>query len=60
MIRTRLALAAVLLFALIQVPQLAVTAAAQSSAAVDSSYLNLLRWRSVGPARGGRAQWKLA
>jgi len=54
MTRSRLALAAVLLFALVQVPQVAVTAAAQPSTGVDASYLDLLRWRSVGPSRGGR------
>ncbi len=55
MIRSRLAFAALLLAALVQTPQFAVTATAQQpAAAVDPSYLNLLRWRPVGPARGGR------
>ncbi|HUU33702.1 MAG TPA: hypothetical protein VMW48_06535, partial [Vicinamibacterales bacterium] len=54
MIRSRIALAVLVLSALVQIPQNEVTAAAQSPAAVDPSYLDLLRWRSVGPARGGR------
>ena len=55
MIRSRLAFAALLLAALVQTPQFAVTATAkQPAAAVDPSYLNLLRWRPVGPARGGQ------
>ena len=55
MTRSRLALAVVLLSALAQVPHVEVTAAAQQpSAGVDASYLDLLRWRSVGPSRGGR------
>ncbi len=53
MTRSRLAFAAILLLAVVQVPQIEVTAA-QAPAAVDPSYLDLLRWRSVGPARGGR------
>ena len=56
MTRSRLPFAALLLLALVQTPQFAVTATAQQpAAAVDPSYLNLLRWRPVGPARGGRS-----
>jgi hypothetical protein len=54
MTRSRLALAGVLVLALVQLPQRELSAAAQASAGVDPSYLNLVRWRSVGPSRGGR------
>ena len=53
MTRLRLAFAAILVLALVQAsPFQRVTA--QSASAVDASYLNLLRWRSIGPSRGGR------
>ena len=37
-----------------QAPQAAQLAATQPPSTVDPSYLNLLRWRSIGPSRGGR------
>ncbi len=51
---SRLAFAPLLILALVQAPSVETTVAAQGSATVDPSYLNLLRWRSVGPSRGGR------
>ena len=54
MIRSRLALAAVLTLTLAQTSPVELTLAAQSPSTVDPSYLNLLRWRSIGPSRGGR------
>ena len=54
MIRSRLALAAVLALTLAPAPPVELTLAAQSPSTVDPSYLNLLRWRSIGPSRGGR------
>jgi len=54
MTRPRLAFAALLALVLAQGPPGDAVAAAQAPAAVDASYLNLLRWRSIGPSRGGR------
>ena len=54
MIHSRLALAAVLTLTLAQTSPVGLTLAAQSPSTVDPSYLNLMRWRSVGPSRGGR------
>jgi hypothetical protein len=54
MTRLRLALAVLVAVTLLQSPSLQTTVAAQAPATVDPSYLNLLRWRSIGPARGGR------
>jgi photosystem II stability/assembly factor-like uncharacterized protein len=54
MSRSPLVLGTVLLATLAQAPPVAPTVAAQSSPAVDASYLDLLRWRSIGPSRGGR------
>ena len=52
---TFVALAAALSLTLIESRPGTVTVAAQGAApAVDRSYLNLLRWRSIGPSRGGR------
>ena len=45
------AVAAVILFA----PTPAPTLRAQAAAGIDSSLLAGLRWRSIGPARGGRS-----
>ena len=54
MIRSRLALAAVLTLTLPQTSPVESILTAQSSSTVNPSHLNLLRWRSVGPSRGGR------
>ncbi len=54
MTRSRLACAMLLVLALVQGPPAETAVAAQAPATVDSSYLNLLRWRSIGPSRGGR------
>ena len=54
MTRSRLACAVLLVLALVQGPPAETAVAAQAPATVDSSYLNLLRWRSIGPSRGGR------
>ena len=53
MTRVRLAFAAILVLALVQASPIE-RVTAQSASAVDSSYLNLMRWRSIGPSRGGR------
>jgi photosystem II stability/assembly factor-like uncharacterized protein len=53
MTRVRLAFAAILLLALVHASPVE-RLTAQSASAVDASYLNLLRWRSIGPSRGGR------
>ena len=57
MVRSRLtyaALAAALSLTLVEGRPAVVTAQAPPTATVDRSYLNLLRWRSIGPSRGGR------
>jgi photosystem II stability/assembly factor-like uncharacterized protein len=54
MSRTHLAVAACLVLALVQAVPIERTIAAQAVSAVDSSYLPLLGWRSIGPSRGGR------
>ena len=54
MTRTRLVLASFLVLVLAQWTPVELTVAAQPSTTVDPSYLRLLRWRSVGPSRGGR------
>ena len=54
MTRSRLACAVLLVLPLVQGPPAETAVAAQAPATVDSSYLNLLRWRSLGPSRGGR------
>jgi photosystem II stability/assembly factor-like uncharacterized protein len=54
MTRLRVAFASLLVLGLLQVPTAGTTVAAQSPPAIDASYLNLLRWRSIGPSRGGR------
>ena len=51
---SRLACAVLLVLALVQGRPAETAVAAQAPATVDSSYLNLLRWRSIGPSRGGR------
>jgi len=51
---SRLACAVLLVLALVQGRPAETAVAAQAPATVDSSYLNLLRWRSLGPSRGGR------
>jgi photosystem II stability/assembly factor-like uncharacterized protein len=53
MTRVRLAFAAILVLAVIQASPVE-RLTAQSASTVDASYLNLLRWRSIGPSRGGR------
>ncbi|MEZ5415937.1 MAG: hypothetical protein R2708_01160 [Vicinamibacterales bacterium] len=52
--RARIVLAVLLAIGLIQAPPARPTVTAQAASTVDPSYLNLLRWRSIGPARGGR------
>jgi len=54
MTRAPLAAAALLGLALVQVPSFHATVVAQAPSTIDQSYLNLLRWRSIGPSRGGR------
>jgi photosystem II stability/assembly factor-like uncharacterized protein len=54
MTRSRIAFAVLLALVLAQGPPGETAIAAQSQSTVDSSYLNLLRWRSIGPSRGGR------
>jgi len=51
---SRLACAVLLVLALVQGRPAETAVAAQAPATVDSSYLNLLRWRSLGPSRGNR------
>jgi photosystem II stability/assembly factor-like uncharacterized protein len=52
--RSRVLLGAVLVLTIAQASPVAPIVAAQAPSGVDPSYLNLLRWRSVGPSRGGR------
>jgi len=54
MTRSRIAFAILLALALAQGPPGETAIAAQAPAAIEASYLNLLRWRSIGPSRGGR------
>ena len=54
MTRSRIAFAFLLALALAQGPLGGTAIAAQAPSTIDASYLNLLRWRSIGPSRGGR------
>jgi photosystem II stability/assembly factor-like uncharacterized protein len=54
MTRSRIACAILLALALAQGPPGETAIAAQAPSTIDASYLNLLRWRSIGPSRGGR------
>jgi photosystem II stability/assembly factor-like uncharacterized protein len=54
MTRSHLSVGLLLILALLQLPAAGTTVAAQPPGTVDPSYLGLLRWRSVGPSRGGR------
>ena len=54
MTRSHFASASLLVLVLLQPPSAVTTVAAQAPSTVDASYLNLLKWRSIGPSRGGR------
>jgi photosystem II stability/assembly factor-like uncharacterized protein len=56
MARIRVAFVVLTLIAVAHAPHTGATLAAQSAPgpAVDAAHLNLLRWRSIGPSRGGR------
>ena len=54
MMRSRLVLVLLILAAAAAAPQPGARLGAQSAPAVDAPHLELLRWRSIGPSRGGR------
>jgi len=54
MTRSRFALVVLVLVAAASALQPGAPLVAQSSPAVDAAHLDLLRWRSIGPSRGGR------
>lgn len=54
MTRARVVLAVLVAVTVVQGPSFHPALSAQAAPGVDRSYLNLLRWRSIGPARGGR------
>lgn len=54
MMRSRLVFVLLILAAAAATPQPGARLGAQSAPAVDAPHLELLRWRSIGPSRGGR------